>query len=70
MKDQSSPQRQKTSQKVYTSYEERLALIQALQEGANSFLATIPHAGHLNGDGWDFTSLGSQFFNPNATEEK
>ena len=46
---------------MYTSYEERLALIQALQEGANSFLAKIPTAVQLNGDGWEFTSIGSQF---------
>ena len=55
---------------MYTSYEERLALIQALQEGANSFLATIPNAVHRNGDGWELASIGSQFFNPNATKEK
>ena len=46
---------------MYTSYEERLALIQALQEGSNSFLAKIPTAVQLNGDGWEFTSIGSQF---------
>ena len=46
---------------MYTSYEERLALIQALQEGANSFLATIPTAVHRNGDGWELASIGSQF---------
>ena len=46
---------------MYTSYEERLSLIQALQNGSNSFLAKIPNAVHLTGDGWQLASIGSQF---------
>ena len=46
---------------MYTSYEERLSLIQALQEGSKSFFTKIPSTVHLNGDGWELTSIGSQF---------
>lgn len=46
---------------MYTSYEERLSLIQALHDGSNSFLAKIPNAVHLTGDGWQLASIGSQF---------
>ena len=46
---------------MYTSYEERLSLIQTLQEGSKSFFTKIPSTVHLNGDGWELTSIGSQF---------
>ena len=46
---------------MFTSYEERLSLIQQFHEGSNAFLTKIPQAVLQNGDGWDLTSIGSQF---------
>lgn len=47
--------------KMYTSYEERLALFQQLSDGSQAFHAKIPTAVHIKGDGWELTSSDSRF---------
>jgi hypothetical protein len=44
---------------MYTSYEERLSLIQQFHAGSNAFLAKIPQAVLKYGEGWDLTSIAS-----------
>ena len=46
---------------MYTSYEERLSLLQQFHEGAEAFQAKIPEAVIKKGDGWKLASIGSSF---------
>ena len=47
--------------KMYTSYEERLALFQQFSDGSQAFHAKIPTSVHVKGDGWELTSSDSRF---------
>ncbi len=46
---------------MYTSYEERLSLLQLFHQGAEAFQAKIPEAVIKKGDGWKLASIGSRF---------
>lgn len=46
---------------MYTSYEERLSLLQKFGDGSLPFHSKIPDATHVKGDGWELTSSNSRF---------
>ena len=46
---------------MYTSFEERLFLLQQFHQGAEAFQAKIPEAVIKKGDGWNLASIGSSF---------
>ena len=46
---------------MYTSYEDRLSLLQQFHQGAEAFQAKIPEAVIKKGDGWKLASIGSSF---------
>lgn len=46
---------------MYTSYEDRLSLLQQFHQGAEAFQAKIPEAVIKKGDGWNLASIGSSF---------
>ena len=46
---------------MYTSYEERLSLLQQFHQGAEAFQVKIPEAVIKKGDGWKLASIGSSF---------
>jgi len=46
---------------MYTSYEDRLSLLQQFHQGAEAFQAKIPEGVIKKGDGWKLASIGSSF---------
>ena len=46
---------------MYTSYEDRLSLLQQFHQGAEAFQAKIPEGVIKKGDGWNLASIGSSF---------
>lgn len=46
---------------MYTSYEDRLSLLQQFHQGAEAFQAKIPEGVIKRGDGWKLASIGSSF---------
>ena len=46
---------------MYSSYEERLALLQKFSDGSLAFYTHLPKAVHQKGDGWELVSSGSRF---------
>jgi N-acetylglutamate synthase-like GNAT family acetyltransferase len=46
---------------MYSSYEDRLSLLQQFHQGSEAFSAKIPETVITKGDGWKLTSIGSRF---------
>jgi N-acetylglutamate synthase-like GNAT family acetyltransferase len=46
---------------MYTSYEDRLSLLQQFHQGAEAFQVKIPEGVIKKGDGWKLASIGSSF---------
>ena len=46
---------------MYTSYEDRLALLKQFHRGSEAIQAKIPGAVQTQGDGWELASIGSSF---------